>query len=73
MEKNTATTEVDATGLRYKSKANVSPFGMKGVAGETLSCYKFGEHKARSRGSFRVLIGKRMFMCGECKPKADKN
>lgn len=59
-------TEVDASGLRYKSKTNGSPFGVTGANGGTMSCYKCGLHKPRSLGIFKKLIATRMFMCAEC-------
>jgi len=59
-------TEVDATGLRYKSKANGSPFGIAGATGGTLSCYKCGQHKPRSLGTYKKFLDRRMFICGGC-------
>ena len=63
---NDDTNEVDATGLRYKSKANGSPFGMAGAPGGTLSCYKCGQHKPRALGAFKKFVDRRMFICGDC-------
>lgn len=66
MTKNETITEVDATGLRYKSKANGSPFGMSGATSGTMSCYKCGHHKPRSLGAFKKFADSRMFICGDC-------
>ena len=62
--------EMDASGLRYKSKANGSPFGMAGASGGTMSCYKCGQHKPRSLGAFKKFVDRRMFICGECQTSA---
>ena len=63
-------TEIAKDGLRYKSKECGSPFGGAHFIG-TMSCYKCGLHKSRALGSFNRLIGKSMFICGDCnvKPK----
>lgn len=68
MSKDAVTSKVDDTGLRYKTKASGSPFGMTGAAGGTMSCYKCGQHKPRALGSFRRLVGKSMFVCNDCYP-----
>jgi hypothetical protein len=66
MSKN-HTTKISSSGLRYKSKELGSPFG-ESVGVATMSCYKCGVHKSRAKGSFKKIIGQRMFICGECKP-----
>lgn len=68
MSKEAITSKVDATGLRYKTKAGGSPFGVTGAAGGSMSCYKCGQHKPRALGSFRRLVDKNMFACGDCFP-----
>ena len=60
-------TRIAADGLHYKSKEGGSIF-MDSSNGMTISCYKCGLHKPRSMGMFRMLINRRMFMCGECMP-----
>lgn len=60
--------EVDATGLRYKSKANGSPFGIAGASSGTMSCYKCGHHKPRSLGTYKKIADRRLFICGDCQP-----
>jgi hypothetical protein len=61
--------KISQNGLRYKSKQGGSLFGESTSMG-TMSCYKCGLHKSRALGSFKKLLGKNMFMCGECKPAA---
>jgi hypothetical protein len=61
------TTAISKDGLRYKSKQGGSLFGESTSMG-TMSCYKCGLHKPRALGSFKKLLGKSMFVCGECKP-----
>jgi hypothetical protein len=58
---------IAADGLRYKSKEGGSLF-KDSSNGMTISCYKCGLHKPRSMGMFRMLINRRMFMCGDCMP-----
>lgn len=60
--------EVDATGLRYKSKVNGSPFGIAGVSGGTMSCYKCCQHKLLSLGTYKKIADRRLFICGDCQP-----
>ncbi len=64
---NDQESKIAADGLRYKSKEGGSPFKDSASMG-TISCYKCGMHKPRSLGSFKRLLNKPMFMCGECKP-----
>lgn len=61
-------TEIDATGLRYKSKANGSPYGAPSTPSGTMSCMKCGIHKPRALGSFKRLLNQSMFFCGDCRP-----
>jgi len=68
MSKDPIASKVDATGLRYKTKAGGSPFGTTGASGGSMSCYKCGQHKPRALGSFRRLVDKNMFVCGDCYP-----
>lgn len=58
-------TRIAADGLHYKRKEGGSLF-KDSSNGMTISCYKCGLHKPRSKGTFRMLINQRMFMCGEC-------
>ena len=62
------TTAIAKDGLRYKSKQSGTPFGESTSMG-TMSCYKCGLHKSRALGSFKKLLGKSMFVCGECRPQ----
>lgn len=58
-------TEITASGLRYKSKKNGSPF--EGIRmGDTMSCLKCGKHKPRGLGTFKRILGMSSFVCGEC-------
>ena len=61
-------TVVAPTGLRYTSKENGSPFQGMGSGGETMSCIKCGQHKLRSKGSFKRYGPGLFFFCVECKP-----
>ena len=60
------TSEIDPSGLRYKSKAGGSPFGASGGMSATMSCYKCGLHKSRALGGFKKFLNQRMFVCGDC-------
>jgi len=60
--------EINPDGLRYKSKAAGSPFGDRGHHVATMSCMKCGRHKPRALGSYKRLLGRSHFFCGECKP-----
>lgn len=71
MLNDNAITVIAEDGLRYKTKQGGSPFGASSGLG-TMSCYKCGRHKARSLGSFKKLLGKSMFVCGDCKPSLEK-
>jgi len=64
-------TKISADGLRYKSKKGGSPFG-EGRPSDTMSCYKCGQHKLRSLGSFRKIVNQHLFICADCKNKTIK-
>lgn len=71
---DSTTTEIDETGLRYKSKVGGSPFGAPSYPSSTMSCIKCGRHKPRATGSFKRLLNQSMFVCGDCgKNKVDNN
>lgn len=60
-------TKIASDGLRYKTKEIGSPFGdSRGI--NTMSCFKCGIHKSRNTGSFKNFLGKKTFVCGDCKP-----
>ena len=61
-------TKIAADGLRYKSKVGGSPFGGQAGFVGAMSCLKCGLHKPKSQGSFKRLLGKSHFICGDCKP-----
>ena len=68
MSRDDVTTKIASDGLRYKSKAGGSPFGATGNTINTMSCMKCGLHKPRALGSFRRLLDKSHFFCGDCRP-----
>ena len=47
-------------GLRYKPKKSGLPFAAHSSI-NLLSCYKFGKHKPRGKGSFKSLLLLRLF------------
>lgn len=53
--------KIHKDGLRYKSKINGSPFGAS--SGQTLSCVKCGNHKARNALKYVLLAGTRQYKC----------
>ncbi len=65
MSKSKNITETD--GLRRVNKDGGKFFGYSPYASSTLSCYKCGRHKLKSGGGFKRLLGRSMFICGECK------
>jgi hypothetical protein len=67
MARDANTTVIDATGLRYKSKVPGTIFADRSNL-RTMSCYKCGEHKPRSLGSFRNILSRATFFCGDCRP-----
>lgn len=68
MKRNLTETQISLDGLRYRKKVSGSPFGMTGIMGATLGCYKCGKHKPRVQGSFKKLGAQTLFICGDCKP-----
>jgi hypothetical protein len=73
MSNDIETNEISAGGLRYKSKVSGSPFGVQGHFIGTMSCLKCGLHKPKAQGSFRRLLNKSHFYCGECRPLTNRN
>jgi hypothetical protein len=63
-------TEIADSGLRYKSKESGSPFYAGYNSIDTMSCFQCGKHKSRRLGSFKKLIGRNQFLCGECHPNS---
>lgn len=61
-------TKISACGLRYLAKENGTPFQAAGAPGETRSCIKCGQHKARSKGSIQRYLNALMFFCFNCRP-----
>jgi hypothetical protein len=68
MSRDATETKIASDGLRYKSKVSGSPFGANGHMVNTMSCMKCGQHKPRALGSFRRLLDKSHFFCGDCRP-----
>ncbi len=68
MATKTGKNAVAASGLRFTSRENGSPFAGMGKIGETMSCMMCGHHKPRSQGSQRRFAGSLAFFCFECKP-----
>jgi hypothetical protein len=68
MSRDATTTQINSDGLRYKSKVGGSPFGVGSNSVSTMSCFKCGQHKSRALGSFRRLLDKSQFFCGDCRP-----
>jgi hypothetical protein len=68
MSRDATETKIATDGLRYKTKVSGSPFtGSSGMI-NTMSCFKCGLHKSRALGSFRRLMDKSHFFCGDCRP-----
>lgn len=65
---NDELTKISASGLRYLAKEKGSPFQTVGAPGETRSCIKCGQHKARSNGSIQRYLNVLMFFCFDCRP-----
>jgi len=63
-------TKIAENGLRYKAKVSGSPFGQQKSGNPTMSCFKCGQHKPRTLGSYKSILNKSMFFCGDCKPVA---
>ncbi|PUE28062.1 hypothetical protein B9Z35_12785 [Limnohabitans sp. Jir61] len=70
MSRDATETKIDATGLRYKSKVSGTPFGTPSNGNSTMSCMKCGQHKPRAMGSYKRLLNKSHFFCGDCRPVA---
>jgi hypothetical protein len=70
MSREITETKIAEDGLRYKAKVGDSPFGTASHANGTMSCFKCGQHKARSLGSYKRVLNQSMFFCGDCKPVA---
>jgi len=68
MSREVKETKIASDGLRYKAKIGGSPFGGSGSMINVMSCMKCGQHKPRALGSFRRLLDKSHFFCGECRP-----
>lgn len=68
MSTGPTTTEITSDGLRYKSKVGGTPFTGQGGMISIMSCFKCGLHKPRAQGSFRRLLNKSHFFCGDCRP-----
>jgi hypothetical protein len=64
------TTKISETGLRYTTKESGSPYRDIGGSGETMSCIKCGQHRARRLGIFKRYATALMFFCFDCKPRA---
>jgi hypothetical protein len=62
----TEKSEISKDGLRYKSKVGGSSFGDSSSM-QTMSCINCGQHRLRSFGVFRLMAGKRQFVCAGCK------
>jgi hypothetical protein len=71
MNNNSQETKIAKDGLRYIVKEGGSPY-QDSSCGMTMSCYKCGLHKSRSSGSFKNLLGQRMFKCGDCVSATEK-
>ncbi|MEN9543460.1 MAG: hypothetical protein RLZZ598_293 [Pseudomonadota bacterium] len=57
-------TAVDADGLRYRSKAPGSPFGVGTTySSGTMSCFLCGKHRPRAMLKTRKLLGKSQPVC----------
>lgn len=54
-------------GLRYKFKGGGSPF-QDSANMSTMSCYRCGQHRPRSLGTFTRWLNQRIFLCQECTP-----
>ncbi|MFC6281151.1 hypothetical protein [Polaromonas aquatica] len=63
--------KINPDGLRYKTKINGSPFGES--IGNTLSCIKCGNHKARSLLKIFLLAGSRQYKCTDDCGKTEDN
>jgi hypothetical protein len=61
----TGKSEISKDGLRYKSKVGGSSFGDSSSM-QTMSCISCGQHRLRSFGVFRLMAGRRQFVCGGC-------
>jgi len=68
MSREVTETKIASDGLRYKAKVSGSPFGAASHANGTMSCMKCGLHKPRALGSFKRLLDKSHFFCGDCRP-----
>lgn len=72
MSKDTARTEIDGDGLRYRSKVPGSPFASTGAFGTaTMSCFLCGKHRPRSMLKTRRLLGKAQTVCAPSCKEAD--
>jgi hypothetical protein len=62
-------TQVQADGLRYKSKASGSPFASIGsFSASTMSCFLCGKHRPRSLLKTRQFFGRSQPVCApSCK------
>lgn len=50
-------------GKRYVKKTIGSPFGVR--HGQTMSCFLCGKHSDPKSGSWRKIVGKPRFVCGQ--------
>lgn len=70
--RNNLETKIADDDLHYTSKESGSPF-QDSSCGATISCYKCGRHKPRTLGTFKNLMGQRLFKCAECVLAATKD
>ncbi|WP_298233898.1 hypothetical protein [uncultured Azohydromonas sp.] len=74
MSSKPARSRIDASGLRYVSKAHGTPFGERHAdSTRTMSCFLCGVHQPRAQLRSRKFVGRVQYVCApSCRERREQ-